>query len=135
MTESARFNPAALEMLQRAGGDELVGQMADLMESYGPGRLDAARSAAAAGDAPGVAFAAHSLKSSAAQLGGAALYEAALTAERAATAVAAGDGQRDALPPLVQIMCDEYTLFFAWLSAQRKPAASVTTAHESPAWP
>ncbi len=76
--------PARLAMLRRVGGDKLVRELIDLLLEGAPARLEAARAALAAGDAAGVARAAHSLTSSAGTLGAAEMQAAALLLERAA---------------------------------------------------
>lgn len=60
---------AALERLTRLGGAKLLRDMTELFLTHGRERLDALLAAASAGDAPGVERAAHSLKSSAGNLG------------------------------------------------------------------
>lgn len=59
----------AIEILRSFGGAKLVRDMIALFVAGTPVRLDAARAAAASGDADGVRRAAHSLKSSAGQFG------------------------------------------------------------------
>ena len=59
----------ALQRLERFGGRKLRDELTALFLAEAPTRIEAARRALAAGDAAGVRAAAHSLKSSAGQLG------------------------------------------------------------------
>jgi HPt (histidine-containing phosphotransfer) domain-containing protein len=69
MTTDADPDPAALERLRAVGGDELVGRMIGLFLEHSPQRLVAARAGLRGGDWLAVERAAHSTKSSAANLG------------------------------------------------------------------
>ncbi len=82
-----------LAMLRRAGGDRLIRDLIDLLLEGAPRKLEAARAALADGDADRVARAAHSLASSAGNLGLAEVYEAALALEQAADARAGDLGE------------------------------------------
>jgi HPt (histidine-containing phosphotransfer) domain-containing protein len=75
---------ARLAMLRRVGGDKLICELIDLLLDGAPQKLGAARAALAAGDAAGVGRAAHSLTSSAGNLGAAEVQAAALALERCA---------------------------------------------------
>jgi HPt (histidine-containing phosphotransfer) domain-containing protein len=72
---------ARLAMLRRVGGDKLIRDLIDLLLEGAPQKLAAARSALAAGDADRLGRAAHSLGSSAGNLGAAEMQEAALALE------------------------------------------------------
>lgn len=69
MPESEGFDPAALEMLRRVGKDVLVARMVGMFVANAPTRLGAMRASLDSGDLDGLVHAAHSLKSSAGQLG------------------------------------------------------------------
>jgi two-component system, sensor histidine kinase and response regulator len=91
MNEQPLLDGAAVARLQRLGGGELLRGMLELFLTQGPERLDAMDAAAAAGDAAHVERAAHSLKSSAGNLGAQRLQHAAELLE-----LAAGAGVLDA---------------------------------------
>jgi HPt (histidine-containing phosphotransfer) domain-containing protein len=76
------LDPSALERLRRIGGDRLVRAMVTSFIENGAARIDAARTAANAGDAAGVSDAAHALKSSAGNLGATTLQLTAQKVER-----------------------------------------------------
>jgi HPt (histidine-containing phosphotransfer) domain-containing protein len=78
-----------------------------------PERLARARVALAGRDAAGVAYAAHTMKSSAAQFGARALGALCGEAE-----VAARAGDLQALPPLVERMGSELDGFRGWLERE-----------------
>lgn len=87
------MDPAALERLNRIGGQEFLVEMVELFLEHAPQRLTTANEAFAAGDLATVYRSAHSLKSTAANVGAARLQAmAAALEERAAAAdvVAAG---------------------------------------------
>jgi HPt (histidine-containing phosphotransfer) domain-containing protein len=66
------FDPAAIDRLRRAFGDEGPGIVAELVATFlaeSPARLEALGQGVAAGDRAGVRRAAHSLRSGAATLG------------------------------------------------------------------
>ena len=73
---------ARLEQLRRLGGDKLVADLIDLFGELAPQRLAAVRAGLAAGDAAAVALAAHSLTSSAGNLGLAEMQALAADLER-----------------------------------------------------
>jgi HPt (histidine-containing phosphotransfer) domain-containing protein len=69
MTEPPVLEPAAVERLLRLGGADLVRQMIELYLRHGPERIAALAAGVAAGDAGQVERAAHTLKSTAGNLG------------------------------------------------------------------
>ncbi len=69
MSENVRFDEAAMALLNRVGGETLIGKMTALFSVSAPARLDAVAEAVASEDHVRGAAAAHSLKSSAGQLG------------------------------------------------------------------
>ena len=94
---------AALERLTRIGGQEFLLEMIELFLEHAPERLAAARAAFEAGDFPSVYRAAHSLKSTAGNLGARGLQGAA---ERAEARASAEDGP--AVAPLLDEMERRY---------------------------
>jgi HPt (histidine-containing phosphotransfer) domain-containing protein len=75
---------AAFERLRRIGGATLLRQMIELFLEYGPDRTDALVDGVMAGDAAQVERAAHTLKSTAGNLGAVRLQHAAQAVETAA---------------------------------------------------
>lgn len=71
------LDPVAIARLRRLGGDVLTGRMASLFLELAPQRLSEARTGLAAGDHDAVRRAAHSLMSSAGNVGANAVLEAA----------------------------------------------------------
>lgn len=69
MTVDSRFNPMAVEMLRRVGGDRLVSRMAQMFRTNAPARLEGARTAVGFLQPEEFSRAMHSLKSSAGQMG------------------------------------------------------------------
>jgi HPt (histidine-containing phosphotransfer) domain-containing protein len=94
-----------LDQLAARFGAPFVARLIDLFLAQGRERVAAAEQAAAAGDAAGVAAAAHALKSSAGNVGAAALGERAAEIERAA----GGDETPAPLGPMVAALGAEFT--------------------------
>lgn len=69
MTDAQEFDERALQVLRRVGKGKLLGSMASLFESNAPARMSAMHEAVRSGHPAGAAMPAHSLKSSAGQLG------------------------------------------------------------------
>ncbi len=65
----ARFDVNALRLLHRAGGEKLISKMSALFAGSAPQRIKGAEEALATGDLAAATNFAHSLKSSAGQLG------------------------------------------------------------------
>jgi HPt (histidine-containing phosphotransfer) domain-containing protein len=84
------LDPAALDRLDRIGGQEFVIEMIDLFLDHSPRRLAAARAALTAGDYSTLYRSAHSLKSTAANLGALALQSVAERVEALAAAEDSG---------------------------------------------
>lgn len=84
------FDDAALERLRRLGGDRLAREMGELFASLGAERVAAARAGVVYGDLDTIERAAHSLKSSAGNVGAVELQRLAESVERAAA-----EGRRD----------------------------------------
>ena len=106
---------AALERLLRIGGQEFVLEMIDLFLEHAPERIRAATRAAEAGDAQGLYRAAHSLKSTAANLGARGLQGIAEQVEGRAAAKDLG-----AIPRLLDEMAARYEDVRQRLEAERK---------------
>lgn len=106
---------AALERLLRIGGQDFLLEMIDLFLENAPHRIRAAQSALESGDAAGVYRAAHSLKSTAANLGARGLQG---TAERLEGRAAEGDVE--AMPPLVEEIARRYEDVRKRLESERK---------------
>lgn len=79
------IDPKMLERLRKLGGDDLLRRMVNLFGTFAEPKLHDALAAYRAGDLDGVERAAHSLKSSAANLGAQRVYELADKAERMAS--------------------------------------------------
>ena len=95
------MEPSAIERLRRLGGANLVRQMLELYLAQGPERIHALVEGAGAGDADRVERAAHTMKSSAGNVGALRLQH---TAER--LEAAAGAGVID--PLMVERLVREY---------------------------
>ncbi len=97
MNDAECIDPAALERLRQLGQDKFFIEMIDLYLDWSGKKLDQARKGEQAGDLNAIEQAAHSLKSSAANIG--ALQVRAL-AERIENLARAG--QMDAVIPLLR---------------------------------
>lgn len=96
MERTEVLDGVALERLKSLGGDELLAQMIDLFLEHGAERLNAAVAGEQSGDRVAVERAAHSLKSTAGNLGAQAL-------QRSAQAIELGAGSVDE-PPLTELI-------------------------------
>lgn len=85
MTEPESIDPQAIARLREWGGDKLVGQMVKLFLANSPARVEQIRAGLASNDAEEAERGAHSLKSSAANVGGEEVRRIALEMEGAAT--------------------------------------------------
>lgn len=83
MTELQVIDPQALERLKEWGGDKLAGQMVRLFLKNSGARMDQIRNGVSQGDPDESERGAHSLKSSAANVGAEALRAAATRIESA----------------------------------------------------
>lgn len=108
------LDPAALERLARIGGQSFLVEMIELFLEHAPQRLATARAAFDAGEITAVYRAAHSLKSTAGNLGARALQDIAEQAEGRASA-----GDVEALPPLLTEMEERYERVRAELESER----------------
>ena len=84
MTDSQIIDPQALERLREWGGDKLAGQMVRLFLKNSGTRMDQIRTGAGSGDLEEAERGAHSLKSSAANIGAELLRTVATRIESAA---------------------------------------------------
>jgi two-component system, cell cycle response regulator DivK len=112
---------AAIARLKRLGGDDLVRELATLFLEDMPGRVREALAALGAGDAAGVADAAHRMKSASAQLGAQALARACEQLE-----VVAERGDMDEVTRVCSVISSEYESFSGWLSEQSGRQAQPT---------
>lgn len=99
MTDSQILDPEALERLKEWGGEKLAGQMVRLFLKNSGTRMDQIRAGAAEGDTDEAERGAHSLKSSAANIGAEAVRKLATRIE-SASLEADADGVRRILPDL-----------------------------------
>lgn len=124
MTEQPRFRPAAIEMLRRVGGDGLASKMAEMFREGAPRKIAAARAALSDLDEAAFARAAHSLKSSAGQIGAARLEEICADIETNVPT----DKARDSIVRMLDVAEAEIDAAAAWLgSALRKPESHAMT--------
>lgn len=108
------LDPGALGRLRRIGGGELVVEMIGLFLENTPQRLETARDAHGRGDRGTLHRAVHSIKSTAATLGGRALEAVAATAE-----VRAREDDLGAVRPLLDVLDREYEALREQLEAER----------------
>jgi len=110
--EEPAGDPAALERLTRWGGDALRTQIVEMFLARAPDQIAAALDAARRGDAEGVRSIAHTLKSSAGQLGAVSMQRLCQDAEHRAQA-----GEGSSLVPLVHALEAELGRYRVWVSA------------------
>lgn len=104
MSDPVILNPAALARLKEWGGDKLLSQMVRLFLENSPARMEQIRTGAqAGGDVQEAEKGAHSLKSSAANVGAEELRELAAAMERHGT-----DGDGSAVAELLPKLEDAY---------------------------
>jgi HPt (histidine-containing phosphotransfer) domain-containing protein len=84
VTVLSTLDPVAVERLRRIGGSTLARQMIELFLELGPGRVTELADGVAAADAGRVERAAHTLKSTAANLGAVRVQELAAALEERA---------------------------------------------------
>jgi histidine phosphotransfer protein HptB len=103
-------DPQALARLHRWGGDKLPRDMAALFRTEVPARLRAAREATSQGNCDGAERAAHSLKSTCAQLGAVRMRALADKVE-----ILSAQGHLDPLSALLDRLEQEFVSFTHWL--------------------
>ena len=111
----AAGDEAALRRLLRFGGPSLLDSLSQMFATHAPTRVGAMRDALAQGDAKGVELAAHSLKSSSAQLGALRLERLCRAAEARAHA-----GDLGGMDVTIEQMEQERAAFAAWLATARE---------------
>ena len=109
-TETPLADPQALARLHRWGGAKLIQEMAALFRSEAPTRLLIARQATCRGDVDAVERAAHSLKSTCAQLGATRMHALAHQAE-----MLSAQGRLDDIGALLDHLERELVAFQEWL--------------------
>ncbi|UCD38425.1 MAG: Hpt domain-containing protein [Fidelibacterota bacterium] len=97
MAERQVLDNTVLERMRKLGGDKFLGELIDLFLEHVPNRLDEALAGEQAGDLEAIERAAHSIKSSAGNLGAMAILELTGQIEQLAA-----DHQADAIPPLMR---------------------------------
>ena len=112
MTQPPASAQPALDLLRGLGGDDFVATLTKTFLGFATDKVAELGRLAAAGDLAGIAGAAHSMKSSAAQLGALALSEACATAERAAKA-----GDAAAMPGAVAAVQQAFEEARGWMEA------------------
>jgi len=118
MSDEIHFDPTAIDKLRHLGGEKFVGDMIALFFQYAPQRLEAARSAAGAGDLQAVARAVHALKSSAGQIGARQVQDLAARIEKLAT-----ENQAEGAKALLSSLEVAITQVKPLLEATRNPAS------------
>lgn len=108
-------DPSALDRLLRIGGQDFLLEMIDLFLANAPHRLTAARVGFELGDHARVYGAAHSLKSTAGNLGARGLQGVSERVEERANA-----GDRDALGPLLEELARRYEEVRDRLESERR---------------
>ena len=117
--DPSAMDPSALDRLKRFGGIKLLSEMIALFLAAAPERIDAARTASAAGDTENAERALHSLKSSAAQLGAMRLQRLSEQGELLARA-----GTLDGLGQLSDDLEQELARVREWLTTARDEGGS-----------
>ena len=112
MEDIPRADPHALARLNRWGGDKLVREIAALFRTEVPVRLVAAWEAVNAGHCAGAEQAAHSLKSSCAQVGAQRMRALAEEVE-----ILSAQGTLAPVSALLDLLNQEFDSFTEWLDA------------------
>lgn len=115
MTDSQVLDPQALDRLREWGGDKLAGQMVHLFLKNSGARMDQIRTGAKEGDPEEAEKGAHSLKSSAANIGAEGLRTLATQVESASL-----DEDLDKLKELLPEIESAYAAAMAELAALEK---------------
>lgn len=111
-------DPRALTRIRKWGGEKLLQEMVQLFLAHAPEGILAVRQGIREGNASGAEAAAHSLKSSCAQLG--AVRMQALCGEIEALAAR---GELASLPELVELLEGEFREYLACISKETTTAA------------
>jgi HPt (histidine-containing phosphotransfer) domain-containing protein len=111
------LDPRVLDRLREWGGPELLGRMIELFLELGPDRLASLRAGLEEGDFDAVGGVAHSLKSSAGNLGAERLRVASARLEEVANT-----GDREQIEVEAAALEGEYTEVVVALKSVRSPA-------------
>ena len=112
--EEPVFDAAALDRLNRFGGDTLLDKMIALFLETAPARVEAARAALARNEPADIELALHSLKSSSAQLGALRMQRLSAQGEQQARG-----GSLDGLRALTDELDQELARVREWLITAR----------------
>ena len=115
MSDSPCLDEVTLEKLRTLGGEKFVAEMIEIFFRYVPTKLAEARAAEAAGDLDALQHAVHPLKSSAGNLGAAAMKDIAVRIEQLAMEKNGGP-----IPGLMRGLEAAYAQACAALEAHRK---------------
>jgi HPt (histidine-containing phosphotransfer) domain-containing protein len=115
MTDPHVLDPKSLERLREWGGDKLLSEMVRLFLENAPQRMEQIRRGAGDGNLDDGERGAHSLKSSAANLGAEKLRALAADAERAAS-----DGDRDSVASMLPDLEDAFSQVITALQSVRE---------------
>lgn len=115
MTDSHVLDPKSLDRLREWGGDKLLSEMVRLFLENAPQRMQQIRSGAGEGNLSDGERGAHSLKSSAANLGAEKVRALAAEAERAAS-----EGDRDTVASILPDLESAFSQVITALQSVRK---------------
>lgn len=127
MNESPNLDPAAVERLQRLGGNEFVIKMIDLFAGYAGEKLNAAKAALAVGSLGAVADSVHPIKSSAGNIGAMRVQERARQIEELAR-----KSNGDTLPQLLADLEAAFVASKVELDQVKQSLAGVSGATKQP---
>lgn len=115
------FDVKSIELLNRVGKPGFAKKMASMFERSAPAKVSVITLALQSGDRTAISDAAHSLKSSAGQMGAISLQAVAEKIETAAES-----SEMNALAPLVESLKAELNAALEWLSAVTDSGESVS---------
>ena len=115
MSDSPCLDEVTLEKLRALGGEKFVAEMIEIFFQYVPAKLAEARAAEQAGDLNALQHAVHPLKSSAGNLGAAAMKDLAVRIEQLAM-----EKNNGPIPGLMRELETAYARACAGLEAHRK---------------
>ena len=118
MNDTRDFDPETLVRLRQLGGDSLIQKLVTVFGEYTRDRVQDAVTAGQSGDLDAVARAAHSVRSSAGNVGALRLLEAATALEHTARA-----GQTTPIPALVSELHTAFVATRAYLATALREAA------------
>ena len=117
MDSQSVLNDSVLERIRKAGGDALLDKLVDCFFTYAPERFEKLTVAIQGRDWSGVEYLAHSLKSSAGNVGARGLFALLNEVE-----VAAAQGKTAEIVSALDALQDRYAEFLAALSRIRPNA-------------